>query len=143
MEILDYDVIIFSVFAAIAFAVFAITSIKEFSKMSKEDYAYDPNERKFGRNAIYDWLASLGVDKAPTKQEKIKIMEKAIADMESGGVHFPDPIKEKLKKEILDKEWNPPHWFLLGLCKLVLVHNVLKEQGVNEFIDNVNFFITL
>lgn len=104
MENLDYDVIIFSAFVLIAFGVFVITSIKEFSKMEQEDYTYDPNETSYGRNAIYNWLASLVVDKAPTPQEKVEIINKAIEDMESEGIQFTEQTKEKLIKEIVEKQ---------------------------------------
>jgi hypothetical protein len=81
---------------------------KEFSNMEKNGYQYDPNSKKYGRDALFDMMARLFEDEAPTKaRTKIskkdkeiiyKAMHRTISDMESDGIYFPEEVKEKLKE---------------------------------------------
>lgn len=98
----NIEIVILSVVVMIAFLVFIITSIKEFSKMEKEEYTYNPTQKKFGRDAVYDMMERLFDDTKQTKEDKaklIKTLDRTISDMESDGMYFSDEIKEKLEKE--------------------------------------------
>ena len=66
----NIEIVILSVVVMIAFLVFIITSIKEFSKMEKEEYTYNPTRKKFGRDAVYDMMERLFDDTKQTKEEK-------------------------------------------------------------------------
>jgi predicted Holliday junction resolvase-like endonuclease len=98
----NIEIVILSVVVMIAFLVFIITSIKEFSKMEKEEYAYNPTRKKFGRDAVYDMMERLFDDTKQTKEEKVKLiktLDRTISDMESDGMYFSDEVKHKLEKE--------------------------------------------
>ena len=98
----NIEIVILSVVVMIAFLVFIITSIKEFSKMEKEEYTYNPTRKKFGRDAVYDMMERLFDDTKQTKEEKVKLiktLDRTIADMESDGRYFSEEVKEKLEKE--------------------------------------------
>ena len=98
----NIEIVILSVVVMIAFLVFIITSIKEFSKMEKEEYTYNPTRKKFGRDAVYDMMERLFDDTKQTKEEKVKLiktLDRTISDMESDGMYFSDEVKEKLEKE--------------------------------------------
>lgn len=98
----NIEIVILSVVVMIAFLVFIITSIKEFSKMEKEEYTYNPTRKKFGRDAVYDMMERLFDDTKQTKEDKVKLiktLDRTIADMESDGMYFSDEVKEKLEKE--------------------------------------------
>lgn len=98
----NIEIVILSVVVMIAFLVFIITSIKEFSKMEKEEYTYNPTRKKFGRDAVYDMMERLFDDTKHTKEEKVKLiktLDRTISDMESDGMYFSDEVKEKLEKE--------------------------------------------
>jgi predicted Holliday junction resolvase-like endonuclease len=98
----NIEIVILSVVVMIAFLVFIITSIKEFSKMEKEEYTYNPTRKKFGRDAVYDMMERLFDDTKQTKGDKVKLiktLDRTISDMESDGMYFSDEVKEKLEKE--------------------------------------------
>ncbi len=98
----NIEIVILSVVVMIAFLVFIITSIKEFSKMEKEEYTYNPTRKKFGRDAVYDMMERLFDDTKQTKEEKVKLiktLDRTISDMESDGMYFSDEVKQKLEKE--------------------------------------------
>lgn len=98
----NIDVIIFSCFVGLAFIVFIVTSVKEFSKMSKKEYVYNPEEKKFGRNAIYNLLEKVVSDPKTNMKEKIALVEsvdRVLADMHTDGVYFTEEVKEKLEYE--------------------------------------------
>lgn len=84
------------------FAVFGVFTYREFSKMEKEGYKYDPNAKKYGRDALFYFAARLFEDEKLPKEDK-KIIHNAvartIADMESDGVYFSEETKEKLRKK--------------------------------------------
>jgi len=58
----NIEIVILSVVVMIAFVVFIVASIKEFSKMEKEVYKYNPDVKRFGRDGIYYLLESLFED---------------------------------------------------------------------------------
>jgi hypothetical protein len=75
--------------------------------MEKEGYEYDPNAKKYGRDALFDLAAKLFEDeqiitkvnkKQNKKKKKNTTAYKNIADMESDGVYFPEEIKKQLLK---------------------------------------------
>ena len=101
----NLDVIILSSFAAVGFIIFIVACFKEFSKMEKEGYVYNPQRKAFGRDAVYDMIERLFDDAKQTKQDKanlIKTLDKTISDMESDGVYFSEDVKAKLEKEKAD-----------------------------------------
>lgn len=98
----NLDVIIFSSLVAVAFIFFIVASLKEFSKMEKEGYVYNPKKPKYGRDAIFDLMEKLFDDKTVSKSEKLKLfktLDRTIADMEYEGMYFSEEVKEKLEKE--------------------------------------------
>lgn len=98
----NIDIIILTFIAIIAFSIFIITSLKEFNRMTNDDYQYDQKSKKYGRDYVFQLLERLFDDKATSNSEKVilmKTIDRTISDMESDGVYFSDEIKEKLEKE--------------------------------------------
>ena len=98
----NIEIVILSVVVMIAFVVFIVTSIKEFSRMEKEEYKYDPKAPRFGRDGIYYLLETLFEDVSLSKGDKktlIKTIDRTMADMEFDGIYFPEKVKEDLKKK--------------------------------------------
>jgi len=98
----NIEIVILSIIVMIAFVVFIVTSIREFSKMEKEEYKYDPKAPRFGRDGIYYLLETLFEDVSLSKNEKktlIKTIDRTIADMEFDGIYFPEKVKEDLKNK--------------------------------------------
>jgi hypothetical protein len=103
----NLDIIILTSIVSTLFIVFGITMYREFSRMNKEGYQYNPNSKKYGRDALFDLAAKLFEDEKITKKEKkviYRAMFKNMADMESDGVYFPDDIKKEIIKQ--KEEWN-------------------------------------
>ena len=104
----NLDIIILTSIISTLFLVFGILMYKEFSNMEKTGYEYDPNAKKYGRDALFEIMARLFEDEAPkksrtktSKKEKeiiYKAVNRTIADMESDGMYFPEEVKEKLKE---------------------------------------------
>ncbi len=97
----NFEIIILSTIVTTLFAVFIIGTYREFSKMEKEGYNPDPNEKKYGREALFVLAAKLFDDeKVSVKDKKIihKAVARTISDMESDGIYFPEEVKEEMKK---------------------------------------------
>ncbi len=98
----NLEIIILSTIVTTLFAVFIIGTYREFSKMDKEGYTPNPNEKKYGREALFVLAARLFEDKKLPKRDK-EIIHKAvfrtIADMESDGIYFSEEAKEELRKQ--------------------------------------------
>ena len=96
----NLDIIILTSIVSTLFIVFGILMYKEFSNMEKNGYQYDPNSKKYGRDALFDMMARLFEDEAPKEEKKViyKAVKKTISDMESDGVYFPEEIKDKLQE---------------------------------------------
>lgn len=98
----NLDIIVLTTIVATLFLVFFIAIYKEFSRMSKDGYTYDPNAKKYGRDALFVFASKLFEDETVAKEEKkvvYRAMFRTIADMESDGVHFPEDIKRELIKQ--------------------------------------------
>jgi predicted Holliday junction resolvase-like endonuclease len=98
----NLEIIILTTIVSILFVVFFILMYKEFSKMEKEEYTYNPNVKRYGRDGIYNLLERLFDDETKSKSQKVKLfktIDRTIADMESDGMYFSQDIKEKLEKE--------------------------------------------
>ena len=98
----NLDIIILTTIVSTLFLVFFILMYKEISKMEKEEYTYNPNVKRYGRDGIYNLLERLFDDDLQTKSQKVKLfktIDRTIADMESDGMYFSKDIKEKLEKE--------------------------------------------
>lgn len=98
----NLDIIVLTTIIATLFLVFFIAIYKEFSRMDKDGYAYDPNAKKYGRDALFVFASKLFEDQTVPKEEKkvvYRAMFRTIADMESDGVHFPEDIKRELIKQ--------------------------------------------
>lgn len=98
----NLDIIILTSLVVVGFVVFIVGCLKEFSKMEKEEYRYVSNQKKFGRDAVYDLVEKLFDDAKNTKEDKIKLiktLDRTISDMESDGMYFSEDVKEKLEKE--------------------------------------------
>ena len=102
----NLDIYILTSVVATLFIVFFVTMYREFSRMGKEGYEYDPKAKKYGRDALFNLAAKLFEDETiPKKEKKIiyKAMFRNMADMESDGVYFPEDIKKeiiKMKEEL-------------------------------------------
>jgi hypothetical protein len=96
----NLDIIILTSIVSTLFIVFGILMYKEFSNMEKNGYRYDPNSKKYGRDALFDMMARLFEDEAPNAEKKIiyKAVKRTISDMESDGVYFTEEIKDKLEE---------------------------------------------
>jgi len=96
----NLDIIILTSIVSTLFIVFGILMYKEFSNMEKNGYQYDPNAKKYGRDALFEMMARLFEDEAPKEEKKViyKAVKKTISDMESDGVYFPEEIKDKLQE---------------------------------------------
>lgn len=108
----NLDIYILTSVVATLFIVFGITIYREFSRMEKDGYQFDPDAAMYGRDALFDLAAKLFEDaetKAKRKKDKKERKErkkvihqnmyKNIADMESCGVYFPEDIKKELVKQ--------------------------------------------
>ena len=96
----NLDIIILTSIVSTLFIVFGILMYKEFSNMEKNGYQYDPNSKKYGRDALFDMMARLFEDEAPKEEKKViyKAVKRTISDMESDGVYFTEEIKDKLEE---------------------------------------------
>jgi hypothetical protein len=97
----NLDIIILTSIVSTLFIVFGILMYKEFSNMEKNGYQYDPNSKKYGRDALFDVMARLFDEESISKKEKKKMYKavtRTISDMESDGMYFSDDVKEKLKE---------------------------------------------
>jgi cation transport regulator ChaB len=104
----NLDIIILTSIVSTLFIVFGILMYREFSNVEKNGWKYDPNAKKYGRDALFEIMARLFEDEAPKKiRTKIskkdkeiiyKAMNRTIADMESDGIYFPEEVKEQLKE---------------------------------------------
>lgn len=98
----NLDIYILTSVVATLFIVFFVTMYREFSRMGKEGYEYDPKSKKYGRDALFNLAAKLFEDETiPKKEKKIiyKAMFRNMADMESDGVYFPEDIKREIIKQ--------------------------------------------
>ena len=103
----NLDIYILTSIVATLFIVFFIAMYREFSRMGREGYEYNPNEKKYGRDALFVLVSRLFDDNTiPKKEKKIvyKAMFRTMADMESDGVYFDDAIKKEIIKQ--KEEWN-------------------------------------
>jgi hypothetical protein len=96
----NLDIIILTSIISTLFIVFGILMYKEFSNMEKNGYQYDPNSKKYGRDALFDMMARKARTKISKKDKEIiyKAVNRTIADMESDGIYFPEEVKEQLKE---------------------------------------------
>ena len=98
----NLDIYILTSIVATLFAVFFVAIYREFSRMDKEGYKYDPNAKMYGRDALFVLAAKLFEDKkVPTKDKEIiyKAVSRTISDMESDGIYFSEEAKEELRKQ--------------------------------------------
>ncbi len=136
----NLDIIILTSILSTLFIVFGILMYREFSNMEKNGYKYDPNTKKYGRDALFDMMARLFEDEDVTKARKArtkiskkdkeiiyKAMNRTIADMESDGIYFPEEVKEQLKeyREEMHCEYSG-----LPSPKSYDVNNVINKQHV-------------
>jgi hypothetical protein len=97
----NLDIYILTSIVATLFIVFGIAIYREFSKMETEEYRYNANAKRYGRDALFDVFAKFFEDDTLSKKDKKKIykaMDRTIADMESNGMYFPEDVKNKLKQ---------------------------------------------
>lgn len=107
----NLDIYILTSVVATLFIVFGITIYREFNRMEKDSYKFDPDAAMYGRDALFDLAAKLFEDaetKAKRKNDKKerkkrknlvhRDMYKTIADMESCGVYFPEEVRDELLK---------------------------------------------
>ena len=98
----NLDIYILTSIVATLFAVFFVAIYREFSRMDKEGYKYDPNAKKYGRDALFVLAAKLFEDEKVPKRDKeiiYKAVNRTIADMESDGIYFSEDAKEELRKQ--------------------------------------------
>lgn len=82
--------------------VFVVATYKELNRVEKEGWKYDPNAKKYGREALFVLMAKLFDDEQVPKKDKKtihKAITRTISDMESDGVYFSDDAKEEFKKQ--------------------------------------------
>ena len=136
----NLDIIILTSVVSTLFIVFGILMYREFSNVEKNGWQYDPNAKKYGRDALFDMMARLFEDEDVTKARKArtkiskkdkeiiyKAVNRTIADMESDGIYFPEEVKEQLKeyREEMHCEYSG-----LPSPKSYDVNNVINKQHV-------------
>ena len=97
----NLDIIILTTIISTLFVVFFILMYREFSNMEKNGWKYDPNAKKYGREALFVLMQRLfDEDSIPKKEKKTiyKAVKRTISDMESDGIYFPEEVKEQLKE---------------------------------------------
>lgn len=101
----NLDIYILTSIVATLFAVFFIAIYREFSKVEKNGYQYDPNAKKYGRDALFELAAKLFEEEGiktkvskKKKQEAYRAMYRTMADMESDGVYFSEDDRKELIK---------------------------------------------
>ena len=95
------DIYILTSVVATLFIVFIVGTYRELMKVEKEGWKYDPNAKKYGRDALFVLAAKLFDDEKVPKQDKeviYKAVNRTIADMESDGIYFSEDAKESLRK---------------------------------------------
>jgi len=107
----NLDIIILTTIISTLFIVFGILMYKEFSHMEKNGYQYDPNAKKYGRDALFVMMQRLFDEKTVSKKEKkvvYQAMFRTMADMESDGVYFDEDVKRMIieKKQELHCEYS-------------------------------------
>lgn len=98
----NLDIYILTSIVATLFIVFFVAVYREFNRMGVEGYEYNPNAKKYGRDALFVLASKLFEDEKVTKKEKkviYKAMFRTMADMESDGVHFPEDVKQELIRQ--------------------------------------------
>lgn len=98
----NLDIYILTSIVATLFIVFFIAIYREFRRMDREGYQYNPNAKRYGRDALFYLAARLFEDeKVPKKNKEIiyKAIDRTISDMESDGIYFPQEAKEELKRQ--------------------------------------------
>jgi len=98
----NLDIIILTTIIATLFIVFFIAMYREFSRMNKYGYEYDPNQKMYGRDALFVMAAKLFEDTKVPKEDKEVIYQaifRTMADMESDGVYFSDDVKKEIVKQ--------------------------------------------
>jgi hypothetical protein len=97
------DIYILTSIVATLFAILIVGTYRELSKIDKEGYKPpSPNEKKYGREALFVLAARLFEDeKVPKKDKEIiyKAVNRTIADMESDGIYFSEEAKDELRKQ--------------------------------------------
>lgn len=104
----NLDILILTSVISTLFIVFGILMYREFSNVDKNGWQYDPNAKKYGRDALFEMMARLFEDEDVTKARKkiskkekeivYKAVHRTISDMESDGIYFPAEVKEKMKE---------------------------------------------
>jgi len=106
----NLDLYILTSVVATLFMVFIVGTYRQLSKAEKEGYKYDPNEKKYGREALFMLAAKMfeeeGISVKKNKKQKAlrsKPTRGTIADMDNGGVRFPE--REVDVDEDMPGEW--------------------------------------
>jgi hypothetical protein len=110
----NLDILILTTIISTLFIVFFGLMYREFSRMEEEGYKSNPNDKKYGREALFVMIQKLfdneSIEKIKPKDKKIiyRAMFRTIADMESDGVYFDEDVKRLIvqKKEELYCEYS-------------------------------------
>ena len=97
----NLDIIILTSVILTLFVVFFILMYKELKDVDENGWKYDPNAKKYGREALFVFMQRLfDEDSVPKKEKKTiyKAVKRTISDMESDGIYFPEEVKEKMKE---------------------------------------------
>jgi len=102
----NLDIIILSSVVSTLFLVFFILMYRELKDVDENGWKYDPNAKKYGREALFVMMQRLFDEDMPktkknSKKEKeiiYKAVTRTISDMESDGIYFPEEIKGKLQE---------------------------------------------
>jgi len=73
----NLDIIILTTVVSTLFLVFGILVYKEFSNVEKNGWKYDPNAKKYGREALFVIMQRLFDEQSIPKKEK-KIIYKSV-----------------------------------------------------------------
>ena len=100
----NLDIIILTSIVSTLFIVFGILMYKEFSNMEKTGYKYDPNAKKYGRDALFEIMARLFEDEAP-KEEKAGEASKEEKPAEKSEEEKPNHLREPERVFELNPVW--------------------------------------
>jgi len=101
----NLDIYILTSIVATLFIVFGIAMYREFSRMGREGYQYNPNEKKYGRDALFVLAAKLL--KMRKFQKKIrKLFTKLLIELLLIWKVMVSIFRKKLKMNLESKERN-------------------------------------
>jgi hypothetical protein len=94
----NIDLLVLTSIATVSFIIFIVGSIREFTKIAKEEIDYHKYKSPVvGRDLLYNLVAKLAKSDEFTTEEVVGVLDRTISDMETDGLYFSDEIKSILE----------------------------------------------